>query len=101
MLPTEHCPSGIRGQFHMPNCWNGKDVQPPTDSRKHITYMTGAVRAGSCPPDVPHRLPRLFYEVNYNTQRFLRVAEYLAAPFRLRPGRCHGVQFPWDFVNGW
>ncbi|KAF2644046.1 hypothetical protein P280DRAFT_466734 [Massarina eburnea CBS 473.64] len=100
-LPTEHCPSGIRIQFHMPNCWNGEDVTPPTDGRKHVVYMDGDVRAGTCPEAFPYRLPQLFYEVNYDTQVFAEEWVGRQHPFTFAQGDGTGFGFHGDFTNGW
>jgi hypothetical protein len=60
-----NCSWGVRTELAFPSCWNGKDV----DSKNHASHVVFPV-AGKCPKGFDVELPRLRYEVYWDTAAF-------------------------------
>jgi hypothetical protein len=100
-MPNYNCPGGLRAQVFFPSCWNGKDVDTP-DHKSHMSYPVGQeYNNGACPPDFPVHMISLFYEVLYDTSRFLDQWEGDQHPFVFSNGDATGYGLHGDFVNGW
>lgn len=63
----ENCPQGIRAELFFPSCWNGE-----LDSDNHMDHVAypDTVNNGKCPDSHPRRVPSLFYETIWNTNKF-------------------------------
>jgi len=102
-LPEKPCPSGIRAQLNFQSCWNGKDVDSP-DHKSHVSYRANGPDSGDCTPDFPVNLPRIFYEMYYDTVSFASKASQAKnpqQPFVFSNGDPTGAMYHGDFINGW
>jgi hypothetical protein len=99
-FPAGNCPDYLRASILMPSCWNGKDVAP-VGGKGHVSYFTGDVRGGSCPPDFPIRLPQMLYEIEYDTNQYKDEWVDGKQPFHWANGDSTGYSFHADFTNGW
>ncbi|ORY49289.1 hypothetical protein BCR35DRAFT_297088 [Leucosporidium creatinivorum] len=64
-LPTENCPTGLRGEIMFPSCWNGVDVDS-SSHQSHVAYPIGG-ESGPCPAGFPVRTVTIFYEIWLST----------------------------------
>lgn len=100
-MPNFNCPGGLRAQIFFPACWNGKDLDTP-DHKSHMSYPVGKeYNNGGCPPDFPVHMASLFFEVLYDTGRFLDQWVGDKHPFVFASGDATGYGFHGDFLNGW
>jgi hypothetical protein len=99
-FPTGNCPDYLRAEILMPPCWNGRDVAP-VGGKSHVSYFTGDIRGGFCPPEFPVRLPHMLYEIEYDTNRFKDEWKDGKSPFLWANGDRTGYSFHGDFTNGW
>lgn len=100
-IPNFNCPGGLRAQVFFPACWNGKDLDTP-DHKSHMSYPVGReYNNGGCPPDFPVHMASIFYEVLYDTGRFLDQWDGDQHPFVFANGDATGYGFHGDFINGW
>jgi len=99
-FPAGKCPDYLRAQILMPSCWNGKDAAP-VGGKSHVSYFTGDIRGGMCPPDFPIRLPHMLYEIEYDTSRYKDEWKDNKQPFMWANGDRTGYSFHGDFTNGW
>ena len=51
-----------------PACWDGKN-KDSLNHKDHVAYTSMIVDGGDCPDDFPVRIPALFYETIWNTQK--------------------------------
>lgn len=98
-FPPYNCPDGLRTQIYFPSCWNGED--DPINHSDHLAYPVHKNDAGHCPSSHPKKLPGLFIEVKYPTQKFAHLWNGDQHPFVLSNGDKTGYSFHSDFVNGW
>lgn len=63
----QHCPQGIRAEIFFPSCWNGELDSP--NHKDHVAYPD-LVNGGKCPDSHPRRIPSLFYETIWFTNKF-------------------------------
>ncbi|GAA5851817.1 hypothetical protein JCM8547_000066 [Rhodosporidiobolus lusitaniae] len=100
-LPVnKYCSGNLRGEIRFPSCWDGK--QNYTTDGSHVAYSAG--EAGPCPSTHPHRIPTLFYEINYYVQAmepYRQQALNPKQPFVLAMGDATGQGWHGDFQNGW
>ncbi|EXJ93519.1 hypothetical protein A1O1_01911 [Capronia coronata CBS 617.96] len=89
------CEDGIRAELMFPSCWNGKDL----DSDNHTTHVAypSEIKYGLCPEGFPVKLPILFYETIYQTQRFAG----MDGQFVFSNGDPTGYGYHGDFLCGW
>lgn len=100
-MPNYNCPGGLRAQVFFPACWNGKDVDTP-DHKSHMSYPVGQeYNNGGCPPEFPVHMVSLFFEVLYDTARFLEEWVGDQHPFVFSNGDATGYGYHGDFINGW
>lgn len=100
-IPNVNCKERLQVKLNFPGCWNGKDVAPK-DGRSHIRYPTGTdPRAGDCPTGFEHRVPTIFFEVNYDVNQFADEWEGDQHPFVFAHGDTTGYGFHGDFTNAW
>ncbi|ORX99400.1 hypothetical protein BCR34DRAFT_495426 [Clohesyomyces aquaticus] len=100
-IPNYNCPGGLRAQVFFPACWNGKDLDTP-DHRSHMSYPAGnQYNTGACPPEFPKHMISLFFEVLYDTNKFVNEWNGNQHPFVFSNGDPTGYGFHGDFVNGW
>jgi hypothetical protein len=64
----ENCADGIRAELFFPSCWNGDDATAP-DHKSHMAYPN-LIDGGKCPEGFPTRVPSLFYETIWATNKF-------------------------------
>jgi hypothetical protein len=62
-----NCRDGIRAEIFFPSCWNGELDSP--DHKDHMRYPT-LVNGGDCPSSHPKRVPSLFFETIWDTNKF-------------------------------
>lgn len=67
----QNCADGIRAELFFASCWNGKDTSSP-DHKSHVAYPSN-IDGGSCPEGYETRLPSLFYETIWATNKFIGV----------------------------
>lgn len=100
-LPNYRCPGGLRAQVFFPACWNGHDLDSK-DHKSHMAYPPGfSTGSDACPPGFPVHFISLFYEVIYDTTRFLDQWVDDKQPFVFANGDATGYGFHGDFFNGW
>jgi hypothetical protein len=63
----ENCEHGIRAEIFFPSCWNGE--LDSDNHRDHVAYPN-LVNDGQCPDTHKRRIPSLFYETIWNTNKF-------------------------------
>ncbi|PSN59421.1 WSC-domain-containing protein, partial [Corynespora cassiicola Philippines] len=100
-IPNYNCPGGLRAQVFFPSCWNGKDLDSE-DHRSHMSYPAGnEFNTGSCPPEFPVHFISIFFEVLYDTNKYVDEWEGDQHPFVFANGDPTGYGFHGDFINGW
>jgi hypothetical protein len=100
-MPDYNCPGGLRAQVFFPACWNGKDLDTP-NHKSHMSYPAGKdYNNGACPPGFPVHMISIFYEILYDTARFLDHWNGNQHPFVFANGDATGYGFHGDFLNGW
>lgn len=58
---THKCPDGVRLQFNMPQCYDGRAT---SSDNSHVSWASQKDN-GECPSTHPHHLISLFYEFIY------------------------------------
>ncbi|KAF2470030.1 WSC-domain-containing protein [Lindgomyces ingoldianus] len=100
-IPNYNCPGGLRAQVFFPACWNGKDLDT-ADHKSHMSYPAGGqYNSGPCPPEFPKHMISIFFEVLYDTNKFVNEWNGNQHPFVFSNGDPTGYGFHGDFVNGW
>jgi len=108
-LPKKKCAGGIRANIFFPNCWNGKDLDPP-DHASHMKFFEGRVNTGSgiilmdgnCPASHPTRMPLILFETAWDTAQFSNMWPTDGSqPFVLSQGDPTGYGHHGDYVFGW
>ena len=89
------CDQGLRAQIHFQSCWDGVNLYKSDQS--HVAYLSG-MDNGICPPDHPHLLPHLFFEVIYQPNNINQTG---GGMFVFSQGDTTGYGFHGDFLNGW
>lgn len=98
-MPTTDCVDGLRAQVFFPSCWDGVNLQSPTQS--HVAYPeSGSYDNGPCPATHPVHLVSLFYEVTFDVHQFVN-DRWNDQPFVWSMGDPTGYGFHGDFFNGW
>lgn len=92
---VDECSSGVRFELMFPSCWNGKDPDSP-DHKSHMAYPS-TISGGGCPQGYGKRLPTLFYEVIFNTQKYIGQN----GQFVISTGDPTGFSYHGDFIQGW
>jgi len=64
-FPNTRCEGGFQARLHMPNCWDGKNLDS-ANHKSHVAYMS-RLDNGFCPPSHPVYFMSLFYEVRMDT----------------------------------
>jgi len=100
-VPTSYCESGFQARLHLPNCWDGVNLDS-ADHKSHVAFMS-IMDNGVCPSTHPVSLMTLFYEqtwtVNdYNSRWTPGVNPW---PFVWSNGDPTGYSYHGDFLNGW
>ena len=90
----ENCPDGIRAELFFPSCWNGETDSP--NHQDHVAYPD-LVNGGSCPKGFERRLPSLFYETIWDTNKF----KGKKGQFVWSNGDPTGYGYHGDFITGW
>lgn len=98
-MPNINCPNGLRAQVFFPSCWDGKNLDS-ADHKSHMAYPS-LVDNGVCPDSHPKRFISLFYEVVWDTPKFLDQWNGDQHPFVFSNGDETGYGYHGDFVNGW
>ena len=64
-LPDRNCPDGVRAQVFFPSCWDGVNA----NSANHMEHMAypDLVMNGGCPETHPKLLPKLMFEIIWDT----------------------------------
>ncbi|KZW02977.1 hypothetical protein EXIGLDRAFT_664593 [Exidia glandulosa HHB12029] len=100
-FPNTRCEAGFQSRLHMPNCWDGKNLDS-ADHRSHVAYMS-IMDNGKCPDTHPVNLITMFYEQTWDTGDF--DARWDPAvnrwPFVWSHGDPTGYGYHGDFVMGW
>ncbi|KAF2867803.1 hypothetical protein BDV95DRAFT_502105 [Massariosphaeria phaeospora] len=100
-LPNYNCPGGLRAQVFFPSCWDGKNLDSD-NHRSHMSYPVGDhADSGACPSSHPVHLISIFFEILYDTPKFLDQWNGDQQPFVFSNGDKTGYGLHGDFVNGW
>ncbi|KAH7098330.1 hypothetical protein BKA62DRAFT_811338 [Auriculariales sp. MPI-PUGE-AT-0066] len=100
-FPNSYCESGFQARLHLPNCWDGQNVDS-ADHKSHVAFMS-LMDNGECPSTHPVSLMSLFYEQtwdinSYNSRWNPAVDKW---PFLYSMGDPTGYGYHGDFLNGW
>ncbi|KAH7107474.1 hypothetical protein BKA62DRAFT_683507 [Auriculariales sp. MPI-PUGE-AT-0066] len=100
-FPTTRCEAGFQARLHMPNCWDGKNLDS-ADHKSHVAYMS-RLDNGKCPDTHPVSLMTMFFEVTWDIKNFDSQwdPETDGWPFVYSYGDPTGYGWHGDFVNGW
>jgi hypothetical protein len=98
-MPDYNCPDGLRAQVFFPSCWDGVNLDSK-DHKSHMAYPS-LVDNGVCPHSHPKRFISLFYEVIWDTPKFVDQWYGSGHPFVFSNGDETGYGYHGDFVNGW
>ncbi|KAH8925924.1 hypothetical protein BT69DRAFT_1239588 [Atractiella rhizophila] len=95
-FPAGNCPGGLNSRA----CWDGKNVAPLDNS--HVAYLS-QIDNGKCPDTHPVPLMKLFYEVTWDIDSFVKSGRWdgNGFPFTYAPGDPTGYGWHADFQNGW
>lgn len=100
-FPTTQCEAGFQARIHMPNCWDGKNLDS-ADHRSHVAYMS-VLDNGKCPDTHPINFITMFFEQTWDTSKF--VSRWNDSrdpwPFVWSHGDNTGYGYHGDFVMGW
>ncbi|KZW02975.1 hypothetical protein EXIGLDRAFT_636604 [Exidia glandulosa HHB12029] len=100
-FPNTRCEAGFQSRLHMPNCWDGKNLDTK-DHKSHVAYMS-IMDNGKCPDTHPVPFISMFYEQTWDTGDF--DARWDPAtdkwPFVWSHGDPTGFGYHGDFIMGW